>query len=342
MTLGGTSTQRHVHREPDACARPRTTGPCSAGHPTRASRPTARRRSRSACRRRAPGRAARSRPSPPGEHPGGTVHAQLARPPLGPRRAARHRRARRRLRDGRDVRRTGGPSTLPAGSSPTVGASPAGDTRRRPRRPRDATYAGADRRLVRAADGAPRRGTRPASRRVGDLGSFTWDEEGSDAPWIVPRTAARSRAGHAGRRHVRPGRRAGCLDGALGADHGGRRRRRRARRPTAIGRGGVRGAPDQAGAWSLQLEARFGTGHGATWYWRRRTSSGRSRTRNRRRCRGAGRLGAGTAGSRAGPGQARAPAADALKIETCASSGSITPKIFWSARRWTHEPQLSK
>jgi hypothetical protein len=32
----------------------------------------------------------------------------------------------------------------------------------------------------------------------------------------------------------------------------------------------------------------------------------------------------------------------ALKIETCASSGSITPKIFWSARRWTQEPQLSK
>jgi hypothetical protein len=35
-------------------------------------------------------------------------------------------------------------------------------------------------------------------------------------------------------------------------------------------------------------------------------------------------------------------AAVALKIETCASSGSITPKIFCSARRWTHDPQLSK
>ena len=30
------------------------------------------------------------------------------------------------------------------------------------------------------------------------------------------------------------------------------------------------------------------------------------------------------------------------KIETCASSGSITPKIFWRASRWTHESQLSK
>ena len=35
-------------------------------------------------------------------------------------------------------------------------------------------------------------------------------------------------------------------------------------------------------------------------------------------------------------------ASAAAKIETCASSGSITPKTFWSARRWTHDPQLSK
>ena len=31
-------------------------------------------------------------------------------------------------------------------------------------------------------------------------------------------------------------------------------------------------------------------------------------------------------------------ASAAAKIETCASSGSITPKTFWSARRWTHDP----
>ena len=30
------------------------------------------------------------------------------------------------------------------------------------------------------------------------------------------------------------------------------------------------------------------------------------------------------------------------KIETWASSGSITPKTFWRVRRWTHDPQLSK
>ncbi len=30
------------------------------------------------------------------------------------------------------------------------------------------------------------------------------------------------------------------------------------------------------------------------------------------------------------------------KIETWASSGSITPKTFCRDRRWTHDPQLSK
>ena len=32
----------------------------------------------------------------------------------------------------------------------------------------------------------------------------------------------------------------------------------------------------------------------------------------------------------------------AAKMETWASSGSITPKTFWRVRRWTHDPQLSK
>jgi len=32
----------------------------------------------------------------------------------------------------------------------------------------------------------------------------------------------------------------------------------------------------------------------------------------------------------------------AAKIETCASSGSMIPKIFWSVRRWTQLDQLSK
>ena len=44
----------------------------------------------------------------------------------------------------------------------------------------------------------------------------------------------------------------------------------------------------------------------------------------------------------AGVGQAIELAATGLKIETWTSSGSMTPKIFSSARRCTHEPQLSK
>ena len=39
---------------------------------------------------------------------------------------------------------------------------------------------------------------------------------------------------------------------------------------------------------------------------------------------------------------AQGPAGVGAKIEIWASSGSITPRTFWSVRRWAHEPQLSK
>jgi hypothetical protein len=42
------------------------------------------------------------------------------------------------------------------------------------------------------------------------------------------------------------------------------------------------------------------------------------------------------------PGQAVVAAVGWAKLETWASSGSITPKTFWSVRRWTQAPQLSK
>ena len=41
-------------------------------------------------------------------------------------------------------------------------------------------------------------------------------------------------------------------------------------------------------------------------------------------------------------GQAAGTGWPAEKIETWASSGSITPKTFWSASVWAHDPQLSK
>ena len=114
-----------------------------------------------------------------------------------------------------------------------------------------------------------------------------------------------------------------------------------ARHPRARTRSRSR-VPDQAGAWSLQLEARFGQstmrpGTGAsTSRWPRAAGHGTGAAR------GAGRGRCGTAGRRPAPAQASAPAAVALKIEAWASSGSITPKIFCSVRRWTQEPQLSK
>ena len=44
----------------------------------------------------------------------------------------------------------------------------------------------------------------------------------------------------------------------------------------------------------------------------------------------------------ASPGQEVGTGWPAEKIETCASSGSMTPMTFCRVRRWTHEPQLSK
>ena len=40
--------------------------------------------------------------------------------------------------------------------------------------------------------------------------------------------------------------------------------------------------------------------------------------------------------------QAVGTGSGAAKIETWASSGSMTPKTFWRVRRWTHDPQVSK
>ena len=54
---------------------------------------------------------------------------------------------------------------------------------------------------------------------------------------------------------------------------------------------------------------------------------------------GDGARGSAPAGS---PDHAVVGAGEGLKIETWASSGSMTPKIFWSVRRWTQPPQLSK
>jgi hypothetical protein len=108
--------------------------------------------------------------------------------------------------------------------------------------------------------------TLPGEPPVGDLGSYTWGEEGSDAPWIVSQRGAFARPGTPVSVTFDPG----VAPPAWTV---------RWAPITAAGAGDVASAsqgtdevsftvPDRAGAWSLQLEARFGTGHGATWYWR--------------------------------------------------------------------------
>jgi len=108
--------------------------------------------------------------------------------------------------------------------------------------------------------------TLPGEPPVGDLGSYTWGDEGSDAPWILSKRGAFARPGTPVRVTFDPG----VAPPAWTV---------RWAPITPAGAGDVASAsqgtdevsfavPDQAGPWSLQLEARFGTGHGATWYWR--------------------------------------------------------------------------
>jgi hypothetical protein len=101
---------------------------------------------------------------------------------------------------------------------------------------------------------------------VGDLGAYSWGQEGSDAPWIVSKPGMRAKPGvpvsvsfdppvapTAWTVRWAPITAAGAGDVVSWAE----------------GSGDVTFAvPGEAGAWSLYLEARFGTGHDANWFWR--------------------------------------------------------------------------
>jgi hypothetical protein len=101
----------------------------------------------------------------------------------------------------------------------------------------------------------------------GDLGSFSWDGLVSDSPWIVQPTGDALAAGthphvrlDGGRAHVAwTARWARIEHGVTG-------------RPIGAGRGGdepiVVDPPPGPGSWSLRLDAIFGEGRRATWYWR--------------------------------------------------------------------------
>jgi hypothetical protein len=117
--------------------------------------------------------------------------------------------------------------------------------------PPDALLAGA------AATGGP---------AAGQLGTFTWGDEGSDAPWIVPSAGTVVEAGTAVDIAFEPpvapeswtARWAPVADGAPGDV---------AAATDGTGPASVT-TPGDTGTWSLQVEARFGEGHSAVWYWR--------------------------------------------------------------------------
>ena len=98
------------------------------------------------------------------------------------------------------------------------------------------------------------------------------------------------------------------------------------RHVTRRGRGPPTFAAPGAGAWTVEVHVVFGDGLGnASYFWRLEV----------------GRLG----GARGGRPRGQASLATgwpAEKIETWASSGSITPKTFWRASVCAHDPQLSK
>jgi len=100
----------------------------------------------------------------------------------------------------------------------------------------------------------------------GALGSYTWGEEGSDAPWIVPSSGGRGGIGAELSVSFEPAVAATTWVARwapISADAAGDVA------SAAEGTGRVLfTGPAAAGSWSLQLEAAFGAGRNAVWYWR--------------------------------------------------------------------------
>ena len=162
--------------------------------------------------------------------------------------------------------RLGGPSILPSGATPAgfpataaPGATPSAAVAAEPTPVPTAPLSEPPQALLVGE-------TLPGEPAVGDLGSWTWGETGSDAPWIVSGRGA----------VARPGTPVGVTFSPIVTPPSWVVRWAPI---TAGGAGDVASAsegtgevefavPDAAGAWSLQLDARFGTGHSATWYWR--------------------------------------------------------------------------
>jgi hypothetical protein len=100
----------------------------------------------------------------------------------------------------------------------------------------------------------------------GSLGTYTWGGDGSDAPWIVPPAAVEVDVGTRLDVSLDPSltpvswtARWAPVTGDTVGDVASSQEGSAA--PSLR-------APDAVGTWSLQLEARFGQGHSAVWYWR--------------------------------------------------------------------------
>lgn len=101
----------------------------------------------------------------------------------------------------------------------------------------------------------------------GVLGTFSWDGLVSDSPWIVGASAGGVRATDRLAVTLPPNAAPAAWQARWAPVTGGQ-----AGTPVDGGSGGeapIRVSPPvTAGAWSLQLTARFGVGRSATWYWR--------------------------------------------------------------------------
>lgn len=100
----------------------------------------------------------------------------------------------------------------------------------------------------------------------GTLGSYTWADSGTDAPWIVPRDGSGASPGSRLEVAFEPAATPASWT-ARWAPVAGSSAGDVARGVDGTGRVAIT-APAEAGTWSLQLEASFGQARGATWYWR--------------------------------------------------------------------------
>ncbi|MHB8958430.1 MAG: hypothetical protein ACYDAN_02270 [Candidatus Limnocylindrales bacterium] len=100
---------------------------------------------------------------------------------------------------------------------------------------------------------------------TGQLGSYTWGRDGSEAPWITGKVLGTAAAG-------------ALLDASLGgatpaswtsawAEVSSGTASSPSDGASGTGRVGV-AAPAKAGDWSLRVTATFGPGHNATYFWR--------------------------------------------------------------------------